>query len=64
MIKYIHDFKMTPGCQTCWGDFWRGACYFRGVWYSVESCFYGYNKRDIARLLRQALRDKINRRAG
>lgn len=64
MIKYAHDFEMIRGARTCWGDFWRGRCWYRGAWYSVESCFFGYAKKDIARLLRRALIDKINRAAG
>ena len=61
MIKNLHSFTMERGARTCWGDFWRGSCYYRGQWVTVESAFLYYTKAEIARLLRQALRDKINK---
>ena len=61
MIKYLHDFTIEPKNRTCWGDWWRGQCWYKGQIVSIERMFYGYSKAQIKRILRQELVNQLNR---
>ena len=59
--KNVFDFRLTWHRGTCPGDAWHGCGYIGGVYYSAESVFLGYNKKDIARLLKQDILKQANR---
>ena len=60
-IKYLHDFEAKFDHRTCYGDWWRGQCWYKGQIASIERMFYGYPKSEIKRILRQELVSQLNK---
>ena len=61
MIKNLKDFKIEKGKSTCYGDMWKGYCYFKGNVIFADSCFLYYTKKEIKKILREKLLNKINK---
>lgn len=55
MKKNVYSFTMVWHRSTCYGDLWSGIGFVGGTCYYVDSVFLGYNKRQIARLLKNKI---------
>ena len=50
--KNINGLKVEFRRRTCFGDVWHAAGWIGGEYYSRESVFFGYGKKEIRRLIR------------
>lgn len=60
MVKHLKDFKIEKKKSTCYGDMWQGCCYFKGNFIFADSCFLYFTKKEIEKILKEKLLNKIN----
>lgn len=60
MKKNVFNFKIEKLCATSMGNTWHGCGFIGGVYYSAESVFCGYAKKEIARILKDKLLKQAN----
>ena len=59
-MKRVFSFEMKREHATTMGDYWKAVGFVRGVCLFADGIFYGYTKKDIARILKNKILLQVN----